>query len=120
MLTAAAPQRSRSRARSSRCATAAAPPQPQPQPQPQQPPPQPATAAAPPQPQPQPQPPPLRHSQPQLPRRLHSVLTFFLVGLSCGMVGGTLPADYLRSVKTETEDVGGKSVLVATVQPVFM
>ena len=26
----------------------------------------------------------------------------------------------LRSVKTETDDVGGKSMLVATVQPVFM
>ena len=30
------------------------------------------------------------------------------------------PLTYLRSVKTETEDVGGKSMLVATVQPVFM
>ena len=30
------------------------------------------------------------------------------------------PLTYLRSVKAETEDVGGKSMLVATVQPVFM
>ena len=30
------------------------------------------------------------------------------------------PLTYLRSVKTETEAVGGKSMLVATVQPVFM
>ena len=30
------------------------------------------------------------------------------------------PLTYLRSVKTETEAVGGKSILVATVQPVFM
>jgi hypothetical protein len=30
------------------------------------------------------------------------------------------PLTYLRSVKAETEDIGGKSMLVATVQPVFM
>ena len=30
------------------------------------------------------------------------------------------PLTYLRSVKAETEDVGGKAMLVATVQPVFM
>ena len=30
------------------------------------------------------------------------------------------PLTYLRSVKTKTEDVGGKSMQVATVQPVFM
>ena len=30
------------------------------------------------------------------------------------------PLTYLRSVKAETEDVGGKVMLVATVQPVFM
>ena len=30
------------------------------------------------------------------------------------------PLTYLRSVKVETEDVGGKAMLVATVQPVFM